>query len=147
MLNAVAQEQQPPVPNHPVFSGIEAETQSQADEQRNQDLPQPPESTIIPTTGFTSGQKGLGSRKRPFDECNNSNASQELSQGQDVDVDAADVQDSQTSNLSDYALERRIGAFRAILDNARGGSKGQHVVGLLSTTDNHGQLEDDLGER
>jgi len=58
--------------------------------------------------------------------------------------DAACVRGSQDSILSQQALDARLSAFRAILENARNNT-GQHI-GLLSTTDHHTDPDRDLGE-
>lgn len=55
------------------------------------------------------------------------------------------LQGSQESQLSENALDVRLRAFRAILDNAT--KNMGHDIGLLSTRDHHTELEQDLGER
>ncbi|KAK4219877.1 beta-lactamase-like protein [Rhypophila decipiens] len=54
------------------------------------------------------------------------------------------VQGSQESQLSEYALDIRLHAFRAMLDNTR--NNAGHEIGLLSTRDHHTELDMDLGE-
>ncbi|KAK3984593.1 beta-lactamase-like protein [Cladorrhinum sp. PSN332] len=51
------------------------------------------------------------------------------------DSDPAFLQNSQGSGLSEYALDIRMNAFYAVLDNARYNTC--KPIGLLSTTDNH----------
>ena len=51
-------------------------------------------------------------------------------------------QDSQSSLISEYALEIRTTAYRALLANARGSEV--KFVGLISTTDNHSTIENEL---
>jgi hypothetical protein len=55
----------------------------------------------------------------------------------------AGLMDSQDSTISELALETRLQAFRAVLDKAKGKTGGE--IGLISTTDNHSKLEEDLG--
>lgn len=57
--------------------------------------------------------------------------------------DPAGLMDSQDSTISELALETRLQAFQAILDKARGRAGGE--IGLISTTDNHSKLEQELG--
>lgn len=58
------------------------------------------------------------------------------------DVDPTILQDSQESTISAQALEIRLTAFRAIIANAQG--RDSMEIGLLSTTDNHSKLDEDL---
>ena len=58
------------------------------------------------------------------------------------DFDPTGLQDSQDTTISDLALETRLQAFRTVLDNARGKVGGE--IRLLSTTDNHSELEAEL---
>ena len=51
-------------------------------------------------------------------------------------------QDSQSSVISEHALEIRTTAYRALLANARGSDV--RFVGLISTTDNHSAIENEL---
>ncbi len=53
-----------------------------------------------------------------------------------------DSQDSQSSFVSEHALEIRTTAYRALLANARGSDA--QFVGLISTTDNHSAIENEL---
>jgi len=67
---------------------------------------------------------------------------------QDQDSDQYDdifIQDSQDSNISEYALEIRQNAFQAILQNLA--TNAGHEISLLSTRDNHSTVEFDLGEQ
>jgi hypothetical protein len=52
------------------------------------------------------------------------------------------LRDSQDSTVSDLALDTRSRAFQAILENAKG--KAGWEIGLLSTTDNHSKLDEEL---
>ncbi|KAK4149680.1 beta-lactamase-like protein [Chaetomidium leptoderma] len=56
--------------------------------------------------------------------------------------DPITLQDSQDSTISEFAFETRLHAFRTVLASAKGSVGGG--VALLSTTDNHSRLEDDL---
>lgn len=58
------------------------------------------------------------------------------------EVDPASLQDSQESTVSALALETRANAFQAILASAKG--KIGLEIGLLSTTDNHSKLDEEL---
>lgn len=49
---------------------------------------------------------------------------------------------SQDSSVSDLALDARFAAFQAILENAR--DRTGWEIGLLSTTDNHARMDEDL---
>jgi hypothetical protein len=51
--------------------------------------------------------------------------------------------DSQNSTISEMALETRLQAFQTVLDKAKGKTGGE--IGLISTTDNHSKLEEELG--
>ncbi|KAH6842974.1 beta-lactamase-like protein [Chaetomium sp. MPI-CAGE-AT-0009] len=50
--------------------------------------------------------------------------------------------DSQDSTVSELALETRLQAFQTVLDKAKG--KPRREIGLISTTDNHSTLEEEL---
>ncbi|KAK3292678.1 beta-lactamase-like protein [Chaetomium fimeti] len=50
--------------------------------------------------------------------------------------------DSQDSAISELAFETRLQAFQAVLDKAKG--KTGREIGLISTTDNHSKLEEEL---
>ncbi|GAB1315854.1 DNA repair metallo-beta-lactamase domain-containing protein [Madurella fahalii] len=58
------------------------------------------------------------------------------------DVDPTRLRDSQESTISAQALEIRLTAFQAVLANAQG--RAGVEIGLLSTTDNHSKLDEDL---
>lgn len=51
--------------------------------------------------------------------------------------------DSQNPTISELALETRLQAFQALLKKAQG--KAGAEIGLMSTTDNHSKLEEELG--
>ncbi|KAH8881356.1 hypothetical protein GQ53DRAFT_513411 [Thozetella sp. PMI_491] len=53
--------------------------------------------------------------------------------------------DSQSSTLSEHALDIRATSYRAVLENARGNAE-FHQIGLISTTDHHSNVEEELGE-
>jgi hypothetical protein len=67
-----------------------------------------------------------------------------------VEVDPARLRDSQGSAISDLALETRMNAFEAVLANAfeavlaNAQGKANFEIGLLSTTDNHSKLDEEL---
>ncbi|KAK3381510.1 beta-lactamase-like protein [Podospora didyma] len=61
------------------------------------------------------------------------------------DADIEYLRDPEDSELSQIALDARSSAFRAILGNARNNIGIE--VGLLSTSDNHSELDLELGER
>jgi DNA cross-link repair 1C protein len=52
------------------------------------------------------------------------------------------LQDSQDSAISELAFDTRLQAFQTLLASARGMAGGE--IGLLSTTDNHSKLEEEL---
>lgn len=52
------------------------------------------------------------------------------------------LQDSQDSAISELAFDTRLQAFQTLLGSARG--KVGRGIGLLSTTDNHSKLEEEL---
>lgn len=62
--------------------------------------------------------------------------------GTKEEVAVGDLFDSQESSISDLALETRRAAFEAVLQS----SSPAPWNGLLSTTNNHSHLEDELGE-
>jgi len=57
-------------------------------------------------------------------------------------LDPTSLLDSQESSISEFALETRLHAFQFMLQNA--GRKAQGGIGLLSTTDNHSTLDEEL---
>ncbi|KAK0629044.1 beta-lactamase-like protein [Bombardia bombarda] len=59
--------------------------------------------------------------------------------------DSTCIEDSQDSILSEQSFETRMNAFQAMLDIAQNNIGAQ--ICLLSTTDNHTELDQDLGER
>jgi hypothetical protein len=58
------------------------------------------------------------------------------------EFEPASLQDSQDSAISEFAFDTRVQAFQTLLASARGKAGGG--IGLLSTTDNHSKLEEEL---
>ena len=63
----------------------------------------------------------------------------------DVLIEEESLQDSQGSAISQSTCEMRDEAFRSMIGNVRG-QEWRHI-GLISVSDNHTSLEDELGER
>jgi hypothetical protein len=60
----------------------------------------------------------------------------------DIEIDPEALMGSQVSTTSDFALEARAQAFMTVLQAARGKPSGE--IGLMSTTDHHSTLEEEL---
>jgi hypothetical protein len=58
------------------------------------------------------------------------------------EFEPARLRDSQDSAISEFAFDTRLQAFQTLLASARGKAGGE--IGLLSTTDNHFKLEEEL---
>ncbi|KAI1499947.1 beta-lactamase-like protein [Biscogniauxia marginata] len=102
------------------------------------DMPQ------IPPPG-SSGQR----KKRNYDSFKaDSNKNAKVVQDDDDVSTASDTEDdSQASALSVQAYETRQRAFRAACSNARGESGAWAAIGLISTTDHHSFVEEELGSK
>lgn len=61
------------------------------------------------------------------------------------EFDHASQRDSQDSAISDLALDTRRRAFQAVMENAR--NRTGWEIGLLSTTDNHSSVDNELTYR
>lgn len=60
----------------------------------------------------------------------------------DIEIDPEGLMGSQVSTTSEFALEARAQAFMTVLQAARGRPSGE--IGLMSTTDHHSILEEEL---
>lgn len=84
----------------------------------------------------TAHSRETGHRKRDFSQYDD---------GGDAALNADFLNDSQQSAKSERALEIRANAFNAMIKNATGGGDWM-TIGLISTTDHHTTLEEELGD-
>ncbi len=99
-----------------------------------------PESSFSQLGGIESQTDLLAAWKRTRDEFDNVDDRES-----DEKEDTRALQDSQASTLTENAFEIRAASYRAVLENARGNPEFQHI-GLISTTENHSTMDQELGE-
>jgi DNA cross-link repair 1C protein len=84
----------------------------------------------------------ISSAKRPYEFVDDENGSRD--NDRDRIFRALDLQmDSQASTLTERAYETRLDAFRTTVQNNEGAE--WRPIGLISTTDNHSKLDEELG--